>query len=50
MTPVTKFCLTNPSISCQKMALGRVPWTRQTRDLLPVRGSETNEISPLSIS
>jgi hypothetical protein len=32
------------------MALGRVPWTRQTHDLLSVRGSETNQISPLSIS
>jgi hypothetical protein len=32
------------------MASGRVPWTRQTRDLLSVRGSETNPISPLSIS
>jgi hypothetical protein len=28
----------------------RVPWTHQTRDLLSVRGSETNLISPLSIS
>jgi hypothetical protein len=33
MTPLTKLCLTNPSISCQKMASGRVPWTRQTRFL-----------------
>jgi hypothetical protein len=32
------------------MASGRVLWTRQTRDLLSVCGSETNQISPLSIS
>jgi hypothetical protein len=43
-------CLTNLSVMCQEMALGRVPWTRQTRYLLPVCGSETNMISPLSIS
>jgi hypothetical protein len=29
------------------MASGRIPWTRQTRDLLSVRDSETNPISPL---
>jgi hypothetical protein len=43
---LTKMCLTNPSTSYQKMALGRVPWTRQTRDLLSVFGSETNPTSP----
>jgi hypothetical protein len=48
--PLTKMCLTNPSTSYLKMALGRVPWTRQTRDLLSVFGSETNPTSPLHIS
>jgi hypothetical protein len=28
------------------MALGRVPWTRQTQDLLSVFGSKTNPTSP----
>jgi hypothetical protein len=43
-------CLTNLSTSYQEMALGRVLWTRQTRDLLFVLDSETNPTSPLSIS
>jgi hypothetical protein len=47
MAPLTKMCLINPSIMCQEMALGRVPRTCQTRDFLPVCGSETNRIPPL---
>jgi hypothetical protein len=47
---LTKLCLTNLSTSCQKMASEHAPWIRQTRDLLSVCGSETNQISPLSIS
>jgi hypothetical protein len=47
MAPLTKTCITNLSVLCQKKALGRVPWTRQTRDFLPMCGSETNQISPL---
>jgi hypothetical protein len=47
MAPLTKTCITNLSVLYQKMALGRVPWTRQTRDLLHVCDSETNQISPL---
>ena len=50
MAPLTKMCLINPSVMCQEMGLGRVPRTRQTKDFLPVCGSETNKISPLSIS
>jgi hypothetical protein len=49
MLPLTKMCLTNLSTSYQKMASGHVLWTRQTRDLLSVLGSETNPTS-LSIS
>jgi hypothetical protein len=48
--PLTKMCLTNPSTSYQKMALGRVLWTCQTQDLLSMLGSETNPTSPLHIS
>jgi hypothetical protein len=48
--PIEKMCLTSPSTSYLKMASGRVLWTRQTRDLLSVLGSETNPTSPLSIS
>ena len=43
---INKTCLTNPSTSYQKMALGRVLWTRQTQDLLFVLGSETNQLHP----
>jgi hypothetical protein len=41
-------CLINPSVMCQEMALGRVPRTRQTRDFLPLCGSEIKQdFSPL---